>query len=107
MKLSSEDFPGRLFLKEIFLKKIITCLFILQTLGAFANQAELFSLTPGEMVFASKLSDENRHQFCYKLTPKERLICLEEAQKKEETCSFDQIVENLVKLDSLEKPIFR
>ena len=89
------------------MKKILICFFILRTLGAFANQAELFSLTPEEMVFASKLSDENRRQFCYKLNLKERLVCLEEAQKKEETCSFDQIVENLVKLDSLEKPIFR
>ena len=89
------------------MKKIVACLFILQTLGAFANQSELFSLTPGEMVFASKLSDENRRNFCYKLTSKERLVCLEEAQKKEDTCSFDQIVENLVKVDSLEKPIFR
>ncbi|MES2200505.1 MAG: hypothetical protein V4489_10130 [Chlamydiota bacterium] len=89
------------------MKKIITCLFILQTFGSFADQTALFSLTAEEMVFASKLSDENRHLFCYKLSLKERLTCLEEAQKEDISCSLDQIVEGFAKSSSLEKSFLR
>ena len=37
----------------------------------------LFSITPDEMVFASKLSDENRRLFCYKFSINERQIALQ------------------------------
>lgn len=89
------------------MKKIIACLFILQTFGLLANQTAIFSLTAEEMVFASKLSDENRRQFCYKLSPKERLSCIEQSQKQDLSYSFDQIVELMLKVDSLEKPFLR
>lgn len=80
---------------------------MLQTLIAFADQVTPFSLTVEEMVFASKLSDENRRQFCYKLSPAERLVCLGEAQKKNDASSFDEIVEAQVKADSLKESILR
>ncbi len=89
------------------MKKVIACLFILQTLSTFADQTTPFSLTVEEMVFASKLSDENRRQFCYKLSPAERLVCLGEAQKKDDVGCCDEIVEGLVKQDSLKEPILR
>lgn len=89
------------------MKKIIACFFVLQIFGVFADQSTIFSLTPEEMVFASKLSDENRRQFCYKFSFKDRISCLAEAQKKENTCSLDQIVEEFMKADSLEKSLLR
>ncbi len=40
------------------------------------SKARMFSLSPEEMVFASKLSDENRHRFCYLFSPKERSLSM-------------------------------
>lgn len=89
------------------MKKITIYFFTVISLSVFANQVAVFSLTAEEMVFASKLSDENRRQFCYKLSPKERLHCLEEAQKKDLTFSYDQIVEQITAIDHLEKSFLR
>ncbi len=40
--------------------------------GVSFSKAKMFSLSSEEMVFASKLSDENRHHFCYTFSVKER-----------------------------------
>ncbi|MBS0627167.1 MAG: hypothetical protein JSS09_03025 [Verrucomicrobia bacterium] len=89
------------------MKKVSIYFLTLFSLSVFANQAAVFSLTAEEMVFASKLSDENRRQFCYKFSPKERLQCLEELKKKDLTFSYDQIVEQIAHVDSLEKSFLR
>jgi hypothetical protein len=40
------------------------------------SKAKMFSLSSEEMVFASKLSDENRHRFCYTFSVKERSLAM-------------------------------
>ncbi len=40
------------------------------------SKAKMFSLSSEEMVFASKLSDENRRRFCYTFTVKERSLSM-------------------------------
>ena len=47
-----------------------------------SSKAQMFSLSPEEMLFASKLSDLNRRHFCYKFSFKERALAMmgEEAQ---------------------------
>lgn len=52
----------------------------------------VFSLTAEEMVFASKLSDENRRLFCYQFSCKERMLCLAEKQAKADL-SHDEVVQ--------------
>jgi hypothetical protein len=43
---------------------------------AVPSKASVFSLTPEEMVFASKLSDSNRRRFCYQFSIKERHLAM-------------------------------
>jgi hypothetical protein len=45
------------------------------------KNVKMFSMTPEEMVFASKLNDENRRRFCYQLSTKERLMAMKQAQE--------------------------
>lgn len=45
------------------------------------SNSQMFSLSPEEMVFASKLSDENRHRFCYKFSFKERSLAMSEGKE--------------------------
>jgi len=40
------------------------------------SKAKMFCLSSEEMVFASKLSDENRHRFCYAFSVKERNLSM-------------------------------
>lgn len=86
-------------------KKLFSFFLCLQMLG-WTDPASVFSLTADEMVFASKLTDENRRQFCYKFSAKERLLCLNQV-KKDDSFSPDQIVQQVVLEDSLEKSIPR
>ena len=65
-------------------------------LSSIAPSVSVFSLTAEEMVFASKLSDENRRRFCYQFSSKDRLQCLAEKQGKIDL-SHDEIVELLEK----------
>jgi hypothetical protein len=53
--------------------------------------AKMFSLSPEEMVFASKLSDLNRRRFCYAFSFKERALAMAE----EEGSSPDERVEKI------------
>jgi hypothetical protein len=62
-----------------------------ESLSGIAPSMSVFSLTAEEMVFASKLSDENRRRFCYQFSSKERLFCLSEKHAKSEL-SHDEIV---------------
>lgn len=61
---------------------------------------QMFSMTPEEMVFAAKLSDENRRFFCYQLSAKERLICMEQTSN-----TADESVEKLVQDRSVTEPL--
>jgi len=60
--------------------------------SGIAPSMSVFSLTAEEMVFASKLSDENRRLFCYQFSSKERLLCLAEKQGKADL-SHDEVVQ--------------
>lgn len=61
------------------------------------NSSKMFVLTSEEMVFASKLSDENRHRFCYTFSPEERTLALTEAK----SLSPNESVEKIQVKDSL------
>ncbi len=52
---------------------------------------ESFSFSPEELVFASKLSDVNRHKFCYIFTQEERSLAFSNAKK----VSPDESVETI------------
>lgn len=65
-----------------------------ENLSGIIPSMSVFSLTAEEMVFASKLSDENRRLFCYQFSSKERLFCLAEKQAKVEL-SHDEVVQLL------------
>jgi hypothetical protein len=63
---------------------LLTILFFASSLS-FAlsepsSQAQSFSLTTEEMVFASKLSDEKRHLFCYRFSPRERALAMSQKE---------------------------
>ena len=54
---------------------------------------KMFILTSEEMVFASKLSDENRHKFCYAFSPEERKLALTEAKRASPNESVEKVQE--------------
>ena len=56
------------------------------------TKSQAFSLTPEEMVFASKLSDENRHKFCYTFSTQERGLALQEAKDTSPNESVEKVV---------------
>lgn len=55
------------------------------------NNPKMFTLTSEEMVFASKLSDENRHKFCYTFSPEERKEALVEAKNLSPNESIEKV----------------
>ena len=57
-----------------------------------SSNAKMFSLTPEEMLFASKLSDSNRRKFCYKFSLKERSLAM---LSEEVALSPDERVEKI------------
>ena len=86
------------FIGSVLLKKFWFVL-VPFLLSASPFTAQMFSLTSEEMVFASKLSDENRRIFCYSLSMQERkkvLLTLGEL-------SPDERVEQVVALSLKEK----
>ena len=62
------------------------------------QNAKMFSMTPEEMIFASKLTDENRRLFCYQFSEKERLMSMESF--KEASLTADQAVQQTNKVSS-------
>ena len=60
------------------MKLCVFLAFVFLSLGAFAKEplslsrSKMLTLSTEEMVFASKLSDENRYRFCYSFSVKER-----------------------------------
>ena len=64
--------------------------------GASFSKSQVFSLTPEEMVFASKLSDENRHKFCYTFSVQERVVALQGSKE----ISPNESVEKVIALSS-------
>ena len=64
---------------------------------ASSSNAKAFVLTSQEMVFASKLSDENRRKFCYVFSSEERALALVEAK----SLSPDESVEKVQQKDAL------
>ena len=58
----------------------------------FSSPSKMFSLSSEEMLFASKLSDENRRKFCYTFSLKERVAAM---QATETLKSPDQKVEDV------------
>ncbi len=56
------------------------------------SKSQVLSLSPEEMVFASKLSDENRHRFCYTFSIQERAASLEEARRVSPNESVEKIL---------------
>gem|GEM_PF-5379241 len=80
------------------MKILLALIICLKSFTLFAKEetlspgGALFSLTANEMVFASKLSDENRHTFCYKFSAKERIACIAKLDKETNLTSPDEIV---------------
>ncbi len=75
--------------------------FLLGALGGLEclpKESASFPLDLEEMVFASKLSDENRHVFCYTFSDKERKDALEASKE----VSPNQGVESVVRLSKQE-----
>jgi hypothetical protein len=56
------------------------------------SKSQVFSLTPEEMVFASKLSDENRHKFCYAFSLQERVLALQESKEISPNESVEKVI---------------
>ena len=56
------------------------------------SKSQVFSLTPEEMVFASKLSDENRRTFCYTFSWQERATALQGAKEFSPNESVDKVI---------------
>ena len=56
---------------------------------------KMFILTSEEMVFASKLSDKNRHKFCYAFSPEERKSALALAKSTSPNESVEKVQEKV------------
>lgn len=77
------------FLSFVF---IFSSVSLLQAETSSLPQSKMFSLSSEEMVFASKLSDENRRKFCYSFSVRERSLALQETDPN---LSPDQKVEKV------------
>ncbi len=60
--------------------------------GSSFPKSQVFSLTPEEMVFASKLSDENRHKFCYTFSMQERVVTLQASKESSPNESVEKVI---------------
>lgn len=60
-------------------------MFALVSSVSFSMSQEAFLLTPEEMVFASKLSDQNRQKFCYQFSGQERSFAMKETLSPNES----------------------
>ncbi len=67
------------------MKVFLLVSFMASLLFSFTSSKEAFSLTPEEMVFVSKLSDENRKKFCYQFSSEERILAMQEELSPDES----------------------
>lgn len=68
------------------------------SLSSFADES-LFSVTPEQMVFSSKLSDKNRKIFSHQFSVTERQKALDlwqRLQQEEEHCQADDVICSIV-----------
>ncbi len=58
----------------------------------YSGRDAIFNMTPEQMVFASKLNDNNRRVYCHKFTLKQRQEAIERWKSQQESSLNDEIV---------------
>ena len=71
---------------------VAAVLFIASGQFSVGESPELMSLTPEEMVFASKLTEGNRKTFCFVFSAEEREASLDAAEEVTPDQSVEQIL---------------
>jgi hypothetical protein len=83
------------------MRYVLFALFICVTQSSFSDEG-LFSVTPEQMVFASKLTDSNRKMFCHQFSMRERQKAVDLWHDEIEPYSPDEAVISILQSKAMD-----